>query len=440
MRLPYRPIAFVLLLLLVSPLLIACGTDATPSNATPPVDVAPPATFPVQGTPPAGTPQVATPSLATPVGTPLPGTPEAPRILTAEELVKIQPNELGGIPVFMYHNIVTDPTLEGHLYRTADELYADMQWLYDNNFYMVGMNDVVRGQFDVPAGKHPVVFTFDDSSSMHISFEMGPDGQPLRGEDGDYVISPNTAVGVIERFADEHPDFGKAAHFATIPVFKFSWPEYEQDEWYEEKIIWLLANGYEIGNHSEDHVELPATTDEDFARNIGNPYNLVADIVDENDPNFAMGIITLPYGAYPEEGWTGTKLEYLTNGFTWDGREVKVEAAMLVCCGLTASPFTTDYHRLWIPRIRGDDPDYDRLKEEIANDWVVLYTSDGNPDTVTIPWPLPQLQWGKLDEEAITSRGLTLVKYHPGTGRTFTALSPQQRQSSIHRERFTATR
>ena len=353
--------------------------------------------------------------------------------------MKYQPNEIGSIPIFMYHNIVKDPTLEGHLYRTVDEFYNDLQWLYDHDFYLVGMNDVVRGTIDVPAGKHPAVLTFDDSSSMHLSFEMGPDGQPLRDENGDFVISPDCAVGIIERFAKTHPDFGATAHFSTIPVFKFSWPEYEQDEWYEEKVQWLVANDYEIGNHTSDHVDMTQLTDEDFARNIAEPYIWIGDMVDPNDPNFAMGVLTLPYGAYPEGGWSGLKLEYLTNTFVWDGNEINVEGAMLVCCGTSPSRFNTEFARLWIPRIRGDDPDFARLQEEIEKGWIILYTSDGNPETITVPWPLPEYHWGKLDVEGVTNSGLTLVKYHPKTGKIYKALGPQDRREYTCREQSHAS-
>lgn len=440
-----RKISITLILIVMLPLLYACGKDgATKSQspnvvATPPATATMPATVAASATPPElSTPlppasQEATPATPEPVGF-------QPQNLTPEQLLEYQPNELGGIPVFMYHNIVSDPTLEGHLYRTIHEFYNDLQWLYDNNFYLVGMNSVVRGQFNVPAGKHPAVLTFDDSSSMHLSFVIGPDGQPVRDENGDFVIDPNCAVGIIERFAAEHPDFGKTAHFSTIPVFKFSWPEYEQNEWYEAKVQWLVANGYEIGNHTSDHGDLTLMDSENFARNIAEPYIWISEMVDPNDPNFAMGILTLPYGAYEEGGWTGDKYQYLSSGFVWDGYEIPVEGVLLVCCGANPSPFHDDYRRLWIARIRGDDPDYGRLQEDIENGWVILYTSDGNPDTVTVPWPLPQSQWGKLNEDAITNRGLTLVKYNPKTGMIYTALGPTDRHAynCVERARVSA--
>ena len=426
-------VSIALLLILVAPMLIACGEDEVSQSAVSTVD----SSITMQSSPQV----IATPGTPVPPleSTPLPEV-NTPGQLTSEELLEYQPNELGGIPVFMYHNVVTDPSLEGHLYRTADELYGDLQWMYDNNFYLVGMNAVVRGNLDVPAGKHPVVLTFDDGSSMHISFEMGEDGQPLKDEHGEYVVTRNSAVGVIDRFAADHPDFGKTAHFALVPGNLFSWPNHQQDEWYEEKLEWLVRNGYEVGNHTLQHPELPKLDTKSFARNIAEPYISVSNVVDKDHPNFAMGVLTLPYGAFQEGGWTGDKYDYLVNGFVWDGHPIYVEAALLVCCGPTPSPFNTDYRRLWIPRIAGDDPDIARLMKDIEDGLVTLYTSDGNPDTVTIPWPLPKSQWGKLNEEAITSRGLTLVKYHPETGRIYVAVGPAGRQAytCVERARVSA--
>lgn len=403
----------MLMLVLLLPLLAACGEDSANSPTTTPASITTETSDTENATPPS--PQSSPVTAPSPVASPV-----SHASLTPAELKIFQPNELGGIPIFMYHNIVTDPTLEGHLYRAVDEFYADLQWLYDNDFYLVGMNDVVRGQLDVPAGKHPVVLTFDDSSSMHLSFQMGPDGQPLKDDHGDFMPTPNCAVGIIEAFAAKHPDFGKTAHFAVIPGFKFSWPEFEQDEWIEEKLQWLLDHGYEIGNHTQDHQDLSTMFPEDFARNIAGPVIWSGGIVDPNDPNYAMGVLTLPFGAYPPNGWEGDQFWYLRDGFVWDGHPINVEGVLLVCCGAAPSPFNTDYNKMWIPRIRGDDPDFERFANEIEQGWIILYTSDGNPETVTVPWPLPESQWGKLNKDAIVGRGLTLVKYKTDTGKIYT--------------------
>ena len=443
-----RRTQILLLFTLLMPLLAACGGESDESSPRPSAVATlniPPATAdpnvspmassvltgPATATPeatPVNSASTATPTtLATSIASPA-ASPVAYHNLTPEELVTYKPNEIGTIPIFMYHNIVTDPSKEGHLYRTVDEFKADLQWLYDRDFYLVGMNDVVRGDLDVPAGKHPVVLTFDDSSSMHLSWQLGPDGKPLTDANGEYIPTPNCAVGIIEAFAREHPDFGRTAHFSVIPAFAFSWPEYEQDEWYNSKLIWLLEHGYEIGNHTSEHQDLSTMFPEDLARNIAQPIIWTSGVVNPDDPNYAMSVLTLPYGAYPEGGWEGDPYWYLKDGFVYDGQPIYVEGVMLVCCGPVPSVFNNDYSKLWIPRIRGDDPDFEKLGNEIDAGWVGLYTSDGNPDTVTVPWPLPEYLWGKLDEDAVFDRGLTLVKYHPETGKIFPVREPKSKE------------
>ncbi|MCA9835214.1 MAG: hypothetical protein KC435_14765 [Thermomicrobiales bacterium] len=343
--------------------------------------------------------------------------------LTPEELLEYKPNEIGVVPVFMYHNIAEDPpdlTQENeHLYRTADELYADLQWLYDRNFYLIGMEDFVNGTIDIPAGKHPAILTFDDSSSMHLSFQVDDNGVPLKDENGEYMPTPDCAVGIIEAFAKDHPDFGKTAHFAVIPLFKFSWPEYAQDDLIGAKLQWLLDHGYEIGNHTSDHADLAEATVDDFARSIAEPVIWAATMVDPNSDGFAMNILTLPFGAYPEGGWDDEKLDYLKNGYTWEGTEIKIDAALLVCCGASPSRWNGEWAPLWIPRIRGDDPDIASFGDYIDNGWITLYTSDGDPDTIAIPWPLPSEQVGEVDFDGIKEAGLKIVRYDPDSGRIY---------------------
>lgn len=349
--------------------------------------------------------------------------------LTPEQVLQYQPNELGVIPIFMYHNIMDDPEsgvddVNAHLYRSVDELYGDLQWLYDRNFHLSGMLPLIEGRIDVPLGKHPVVLTFDDSSSMHLSFQIGADGNPIKDENGEYVPTADCAVGIIERFAKDHPDFGKTAHFGVIPAFKFSWPEYEQDDLFQAKLQWLLDHGYEIGNHTSDHNDLAAASLSDFARMIAEPNIWISELVDPNSPGYALNVITLPFGAYPDGGWTGDKGDYITNGYVWDGYPIEISAMMLVCCGPAPSPFSNEYAPRWIPRIRGDDPDFARFGNEIDTGAYILYTSDGDPSTLMVPWPLPPSQVGDVNWDAVDAHGVTVVKYDPDTGQ----ITPHRRR------------
>jgi hypothetical protein len=53
---------------------------------------------------------------------------------------------------------------------------------------------------------------------------------------------------------------------------------------------------------------------------------------------------------------------------------------------------------------------------EFESGGAILYTSDGNPDTVTVPDPLPGSLDGALDPDLIAASGKTLIQYDPGTG------------------------
>ena len=83
-----------------------------------------------------------------------------------------------------------------------------MQWLYDNNFHVVSVRDIVENTINAPAGKHPVALTFDDSTSGQFRY--------LIAADGSVTIDPDSGVGIMEAFYAQHPDFGRGGYFAVI--------------------------------------------------------------------------------------------------------------------------------------------------------------------------------------------------------------------------------
>ncbi|MGE3798871.1 MAG: polysaccharide deacetylase family protein, partial [Thermomicrobiales bacterium] len=207
---------------------------------------------PAQETQPAVVEPTATSDAAPPADTQSPEQPEITgKLLTNDELAQFQPNELGNVPVFMYHNIVQEygPGQEGDvLFRTEAEFRADLQWLYDNDFYVIPFYDYVTNQIKAPAGKKPFVLTFDDSRPNQFNY--------LIGADGSVTIDPDSAVGIMEDFFASHPDFGHTAYFAMLPIWCFDYEAPDQTPYCEQKLTWLYENGYEIGNHTWDHQDL----------------------------------------------------------------------------------------------------------------------------------------------------------------------------------------
>src|SRR3954469_19049974 len=114
------------------------------------------------------------------------------------------------IPVLEYHVITTDQSQEAQFTRTVDDFKADLQWLYDHDFYVVPLKDVIADAISAPAGKHPVVLTFDDSTAGQFRY--------LIGADGSVSIDPDSAVGMMEAFYAAHPDFGRGGFFAVLPT------------------------------------------------------------------------------------------------------------------------------------------------------------------------------------------------------------------------------
>ena len=337
-----------------------------------------------------------------------------PSHLTAEELVAHQPNELGRVPVFMYHNIVPndaprDPNMDPFMYRTYDEFWNDMLWLYEHDFYLVGMNDLISGNLDVPLGKHPVVFTFDDGSSLHFSY--------IENAQGEQVIDPNCAVGIMERFYEQYPGFGRGAHFGLVPGNKFSWPANDQDELFDEKVQWLIENDYEIGNHTLTHANLLEMEDAEFARTISGTVVWADELMGADHPGNAARVLTLPFGMGPDPDKHPSKYELMPGLMNYEGPQIQLSGVRALAGGSSEVPWSQEWDPFSIPRLPVQDDVLDMFKDVHLEGENPYYTSDGNVDTVTVPWPLPKAQWGKLNKDAVHGAGKQLVKYDPDNGR-----------------------
>lgn len=310
--------------------------------------------------------------------------------LTEEELERLQPNELGQIVVLEYHQIGPEPE---QFVRTPDQFRGDLQWLYDNDFYVVNLHDVLDFHIDVPAGKRPVVLTFDDSSVGQ--FRLIP--QP----DGNLAVDPDSAIGIMEDFFRTNPDFGRGGHFAVLPFQLFNWPDaYDQSEFGEAKLTWLVESGYEIGNHTYEHANLVELDDGDIMYQLAEANIAIRAIV----PAAEVRVITLPYGMFPPGGD-----DTLFRGFMYQGEYFEWDASLLIGANPSVSPISTEYDPYWIARIQAYDEELARWFEVIDENPGILFVSDGNPDTVTVPYDLHPWLVGTLNESAIGDR--ELIRY-----------------------------
>lgn len=371
-----HPVLRLVSLLLLTALLVACGGDAAEPDETPTVSTADGTSTASAAVTPAALAQTPTPESAT---------------LSPEQLQQIKPNELGWIPVLEYHYFTDHPD---DLNRTPDQFRGDLQWLYDHDFYVVNVGDYLKDAMDVPAGKRPVMLTFDDSAVSQF------DVKPL--DNGQLQLQPDCAIAILETFFEGHPDFGRGGHFSLLPDRAFAWPDaWDQQEYTGEKLKWLLANGYELGNHTLEHANLGELSLEEIEYQLAE-----AELYTRQHflPEARLDIVTLPYGGYPMDGD-----DSVFRGFDYKGEHFEYSAALLVGANPAYSPLSTEYDPYAVPRIQAFDAELRKWFGFIEDNPGIMYVSDGNPEVATVPNTLPDHLIDKLDETKLNGR--TLIRY-----------------------------
>jgi hypothetical protein len=297
--------------------------------------------------------------------TPTPTETAPPTEEPTEEAVdpaEVGANELGEIPVLMYHRLLPDGGGEYDL--TPEEFRGELQYLYDNDYRPIRTIDLVEGNIDVPAGMTPVVLTFDDSTRE----------QAAHTDDGE--IDPDTAIGILLEFAEEHPDFTPVASL-YINAGPFGGGGDSDDI-----LIDLHERGFELGNHTHSHANLRSLDADGIREELARGVQVTTDVI----PSAEVRTLSLPLGIWPEPRDLAYEGEH--DGFTYTN-----EGILLVGSHPALSPYHADFDPLAIPRIRstpgwdGGEPDYtsgfwfDVLERHPER----RYVSDGNPATVSFP-------------------------------------------------------
>lgn len=285
--------------------------------------------------------------------------------LSDAELAALGVNELGRVLVGEWH-IVGDTDGE---YRTSrDTLRRQLGELYDRGYRPVTQAEFIDGTFPIPAGTSPLLLTFDDSTRGQLA--LGDDGEP----------TPDSAVGILEQFAAEHPDWRATA------VFAFNFPEPFGDPDYAQKLQWLVDNGYELSNHSVGHTDLSTLSGSELVANLAENQTRLHEAV----PGTPVPSLTLPLGKWPQDRAAAV------SGTATDGTTYEHRLIYLVGSDPTRSPHHVDFDPLAIQRVPahavvGTGPEWfgnwlDRLDED-----GLRFVSDGRADTVTYPADLAEV-------------------------------------------------
>jgi peptidoglycan/xylan/chitin deacetylase (PgdA/CDA1 family) len=281
------------------------------------------------------------------------------------------PNELGRIPILEYH-LVGGP--DGMWRRSASAFRADLELLYARGYLPVSVADLVARRLDLPAGRSPVVITFDDASPSQFRYLV---------RDGRRVIDDTSAVGIWRAMQRAHPEWGSRATFCLLPAareghafFGDRGIEGQETSWRFEKLAWLAAQGFELCAHTLWHANLrrydDAVVQEQIARSVL--------AIDSAVPGYAVRTFALPLGAWPRNrdlaragAWTDRRSNQVTR--------YAFSAILEVAGGAVPSPHDPAFDPLRLKRTIVTGDALERLLDHLDASGT-RYVSDGDARTV----------------------------------------------------------
>ena len=291
---------------------------------------------------------------------PVPTSTTAAAAAGAPDAQAVKANELGDIPVLMYHRIVETP---GSLYdRTPVQFRAELERLAGEDYVPVTVVEVATKRIDIPAGMHPVVLTFDDGDATQ--FSLAADGRP----------SADTAIGILLDVSSRNPGFRAVASlYVNAHPFGAAGGAAE--------LAWLREHGFEIGNHTYSHANLASLDDRGVRDEIVKGDQAIVRAL----PEYDVSSLALPFGAAPSNA--GLALRDSSSDFPYD-----YDAVLLVGAEPMSSPYSTDFDALNVPRIRSQGPEGEDARygssswlDQLAEHPELRYTSDGLPDRISYP-------------------------------------------------------
>ena len=287
--------------------------------------------------------------------TPTPPVSASPSPSAAPEVdpAAVKANELGVVPVLMYHQLVAQP--KGVYDQTPAQFTAELTRLYHQGYRTVTADALVSGTMDVPAGKSPMVLTFDDATVSQY------------GELPDGSVDPKSALGILlavgKANGEEHP----------VATF------YVNEEPFAGRLKYLKKLhdlGMEIGDHTLTHANLKRLNDTQVQGEIAKDLTLIRRAV----PGIDVTTMALPLGVHPLNKGLAAKGRFGTTAYSF-------KAVMLVGAGPAPSPYSAKFKPFAVPRLLSG---HDKSLYFAATYWLnrigtTRYISDGDPDHVSFP-------------------------------------------------------
>ena len=276
------------------------------------------------------------------------------------------PNEIGRIPIVMYHSIGDRGKIDSRGLNISPETFRKhLEMMVKANWYPMNVRDLYIPErlAAVPKGMTPVALTFDDARASQFHYGKGG------------VVDPNCGVGILEAFHKKYGErWPRAATFYMLPKSPYNPTPFGQGGQETKKCQWLLKAGYELGNHSYAHKMMSAMDAGQVREAV---WGCIRDIK-KLAPAATMDTFCVPYGAYPR------------NKSTWDvilkdpKGQYTNKIALKAWGDESFAPLDKRFSAKEVDRI-GVDPNYfEHVYARLVKSGK-LFVSDGDPTTLTVP-------------------------------------------------------
>src|SRR5258705_7128693 len=281
------------------------------------------------------------------------------------------PNEMGRIMVLEYH-LITDHNAD--YARERGQFRRDLELLYSRGYRPVNMSDVLDKKLDLPRGRSPGIFVFDDASPEQIRYI---------DNNGKLEIDPTSGIGIWLDFKKTHPDWNNRAVYCLLSgasaghnFFGDRGVQGQKSNWRFQKGKWLADNGFELCDHTLWHAQLSKYPDafvqEQIARN--------AMAIDSAVPGYKIRSMALPQGLWPKNRALASKGSW-PNPKT--GKTVTYDWPVVfeVAGGPMRSPYDPAFNPGSTPRIQVIGNAIEAMINKLEGNGNA-YISDGNPAVV----------------------------------------------------------
>ena len=206
-------------------------------------------------------------------------------------------------------------------------------------YYPVNLRDVVEGKLSmVPAGKRPVVLTFDDSTPGQLRIQSNG------------AVEPETAVGVLLDFHAAHPaDWPlKATFFVQSPPDGQELGDqiFGAPDLAAAKLQLLVDLGMEIGVQPAGQTKLAGLSSEEVQRVIAQSLYQLSSLL----PDYKVVSLAVPEGRLPQD-------PALLRGGASDGEAYALLGAVTPKGGLMPSPLAPQFDPFRLPRVPANELD-----------------------------------------------------------------------------------